>query len=127
MIWPILWMDDIHADQLGAANPSAINGQYEASKLEFSVNGISVKDLLATKSTLSREEINWMISALEGSKVRLSLLRLSFGRLTASSLDTGYGYHQVVCSRKGLRLLWDRYQHREIGRASCRERVLMPV
>lgn len=57
----------------GPSAPTSINREYEKSKDEYSVNGINVKDLLATKSTLSREEINWMISALENSKVKKSI------------------------------------------------------
>ena len=61
--------DDWDAKLLGPSNPTIIAREQEKSKEEYSVNGISVKDLLATKSTLSREEINWMISALENCKV----------------------------------------------------------
>jgi hypothetical protein len=41
----------------------------EKSKAEYSVNGIPIKDLLAEKSTFSREEIRWMIDSLENCKV----------------------------------------------------------
>lgn len=67
-------MDDYDAKLLGPSNPSAIAGESEKSKEDYHVNGISVKDLLATKSTLSRDEINWMISALENCRVSYQLL-----------------------------------------------------
>ena len=64
---------------LGPASPTSINTEYERSKDEYTLNGISVKDLLATKSTLSREEINWMISALENSKVSVAVGKYHHG------------------------------------------------
>lgn len=41
---------------------------------EFCLNGIPVKDLLATKSTFSRQEIRWMVDTLENCKVGPYLL-----------------------------------------------------
>ena len=42
---------------------------FEESRTEFSVNGIQVKEISATKSSLSKEEVHWMMEALENCKV----------------------------------------------------------
>src|SRR3990167_8896068 len=56
------------------AAPSSIINEQERSKAEYSVNGINVKDLFAVKSTLTKEEIHWMIAALENCKVIFFLI-----------------------------------------------------
>lgn len=80
---------------LGPSAPTPINREYEKNKDEYSVNGISVKDLLATKSTLSREEINWMIAALENCKIHA----MGVAKLKTGGINQGFCGASIVSER----------------------------
>jgi len=67
----------------------------EKSKSEYSVHGIQIKDLIAQKSTFSKEEIRWMIDALENCKIHA----MGIAKLTTGGVSQGFCGAAVVSER----------------------------